>query len=132
MRALAASRLIPLVHPGNLPFGLTERGWVTIQEFAEQIRPTSAFKCIASSLWAARQLLQKSRDMPTVVVHGHYVLNQIDGGGFAIARLLRETAAIQWGTECTVSDFNQGMSATIVGEQMVTMNTMVFMRKQVS
>jgi Histidine kinase-, DNA gyrase B-, and HSP90-like ATPase len=131
MRALAASRLIPLVHPGDLPFGLTEqRGWVTIQDFAKQIVSTTEFQCIASSFWAAPKLLQNSKNILTVVVHAQYALNQIDGGGFAVVRLLQETAATQWGTDCLVSDLNQGMGATLIDEQMVTMHTIKFMRQQ--
>lgn len=128
LRAQAAIRLSPFLHPGDMPIGQNHKGWVTLNEFATEIRDVSVFHCIAGSLWAAPLILQNFHDRPAIVVDGHYVMNQLDGRGFAIVRLLKMEAENQWGCSCNVSDLNQGMTSEIINNQHISMHLITFTR----
>jgi len=132
VRAQAAIRLVPFLHPGSIPIGRSHRGWVTLDEFAREIRGVSNFQCAATSLWMAPIVLSQAGSLPTIVVNGHYVLNQIDGGGFAIVRRLQAMAENQWAAPCDVSDLNQGMNTIIVGGQIAMVHYITFTRSKVS
>lgn len=128
LRAQAAIQLTPFLNPEDMPIGKNQNGWITLNEFASEIKDVSIFYCIAGSLWAVSSLLQKFQNKPTIVVDGHYVMNQLDGGGFAVVRLLQKEAEKQWGCECQVSDLNQGMTSIAIDGEPASMHVITFTR----
>ncbi len=128
IRAQAAIRLVPFVHPGQIPIGICEKGWVSLEEFTPEIRGVVRFRCVASALWAAEDILKECRDIPTLIVNGSYVLNQIDGRSFSLVRLLQEIAEKEWGAKCEVSNLNKGMNAIMVRGQLVSTHHIELLR----
>ncbi|MGL6075044.1 MAG: HD domain-containing protein [Fimbriiglobus sp.] len=128
-RALAANRLAPLLDPGKLPIGLTKDGWVTIAQFGDLIRQHATFQCIGvAPFWAAAEVLIQHQDVPTLVVYGQYLLNQIDGRGFSLFDRIAEMAKHQWGEECIVSDSNTGGKYIQVQGEFVSTHLTTFSR----
>ncbi len=129
IRAQAAIRLIPFVHTGEMPIGISRRGWISLDGFLQEIRGVGRFRCIGSSLWAAEHLLrQDATRTPTLIVNGTFILNQIDGRAFSIVRHLQTIAEGAWGLKCEASDLNRGMSMTMVNGQLVSTHTVEFSR----
>jgi hypothetical protein len=128
LRAIAAIRIAAFINPGNMPIGCSHSGWVTLDQFAEAIQHAPCFQCVGAPLWAAAQLLRLSPGIPCLILHGHHMLNQIDGRSFTITRLLRETAARRWGVPCEMSDLNRGMQTLHINGRPVMYHVITFRR----
>lgn len=128
IRAMAAIRLCPFINPVSIPIDCSHSGWVTLGQFIEAIRTVPAFRCMGAPIWLAPSILQLSAEMPSLVVNGHHVLNQLDGCGFTIVRLLRDAGAQEWGCACDISDLNQGHASVFINGQPVFYHVVTFSR----